>query len=336
MDLSELMSSYKISPEAEERFSRSILEHIRGSVRINPGAYVMPGILLMILGGIIMSYCTVHSGIFAMLLIIGYCLMTFLIFWYMLTWRIDFDAESGFVHYHTFFGGTKTYHVNELMGFELQTGRFEVPTIMTGVVRLQRYAELFRARPSVLAHEMLKIHTEEGTIVIPVSSALLQTKLMRGVGGYTDGEKLYTYLDLYRRYVVRNQPDVDEQAGNAGLSAGTLAAIEEQKREQESAFQFAPEAGSEIPELGAGEHATEPEAHFVSAEMADISEPEKPVMTPEKPAEIPEKPAMTPEQPEKPEAPAAAAMEEKPYVDVDALFNDVLKRYGKDDRRRKR
>ena len=40
--------------------------------------------------------------------------------------------------------------------------------------------------------------------------------------------------------------------------------------------------------------------------------------------------------PEKPEAPAAAAMEEKPYVDVDALFNDVLKRYGKDDRRRKR
>ena len=61
MDLSELMSSYKISPDAEERFSRSILEHIRGSVRINPGAYVMPGILLMILLLLAMEYTAVYA-----------------------------------------------------------------------------------------------------------------------------------------------------------------------------------------------------------------------------------------------------------------------------------
>lgn len=322
MELGSLLSSYKISPDAEERFSRSIIENIRGTVRVNFGAVVPPVFLLTILGVIIMGYCTVHSGILAMLLIIGYCMLTFLVLWYLLTWRIDFDGSTGFVQYHTFFGGTQTYHVSELMLFEVHNQRMSVTLIRNPHRRrglLITMSDAFHTRRTLRVRELLQIMTADGMIVVPISSAWLESKLVHGVGGYRDAEKFQSYLDLYRRYKLENEmPDPIMQPGGQDLSPAVRAAIEAQR----SKMQFAPPPEQQsIPDLESVEEisAPIPEKRPVPSANDTIRPLESPTRQPE--GNAPAAPAFP--------DPAGKTQDPKPPVDVDKLFENVLRQHGK-------
>ncbi len=322
MELGSLLSSYKISPDAEARFSKSIIENIKGTVRVNFGSVVPPAFLLMILGFIIMGYCTVHSGVISMLLIIFYCMLTFLVMWRLLTWRIDFDGSTGFVQYHTFLGGTQTYHVSELMLFEVHNQRMSVTLIRNPHRRrglLITMSDAFQTRRTLRVRELLQILTADGMIVVPVSSAWLESKLVHGVGGYRNAEKFQSYLDLYRRYKLENEmPDPITKPEENDLSPAVRAAIEAQR----SKMQFAPPPEQQsIPDLESVEEISAPIPEKRPAPAANNT-----IQPLETLAEPPEK--AEPTTPAFPD-PASKTQNTKPPVDVDKLFENVLRQHGK-------
>lgn len=315
MLIQDIISAYHLSPDVEERISKNMLKNLKGSVRINLGSVITPMIIIVILGVIEFWLFRMLDGIVGMLTLIVYLIGSFLMLWELFSYRIDFDGSTGFIQYHTLFRGTTTYHINELMSFDVHINRsYSYST------RNRRHRSILRTR------ELLEIHTADGAITVPIASAWLASKLVRGVGGYRDADKLYTYLEIYHRYALKSSL-LTEAAQYNDLAPSVQAAIKAEQRRV--AFAPVPEQQS-IPELT--DEDLDPASIAIQKPAApapstpDISvpvsgEPETHVMPPSSKADLhfPD-PAQYPTHPE----PSV-----KPPVDVDQLFENVLRQHGK-------
>lgn len=297
MPLNDILSACQLSPDAEERFSKSMLKNLKGCVRINLGSMIAPLLLTGILGGLESVFFRLHSGVFGMLTLILYLLGAFLLIWELVSFRIEFDGSTGFVQYHTLFRGTTTYHADELMCFDVRTQHI-----------YQYPSRSYIRRITLRTRELLQITAADGTITVPLSAAWRESKLVRGVGGYRDAEKFYNYLVLYQRYVYKSSLLLQASQEDA-LAPAVLAAIEETRRK--AAFAPVPEHQS-IPEL-------------TGEELAPGSAtPEHSVPASEEPEQYPQFGFSDPVPDQRFPDPA-----QKPAVDVDKLFQDVLRQHGK-------
>lgn len=343
MALSDILTSYQLSPEAEARFSKSVIQNIHGSVRTNLGSLLMPAVLFAILGMLELTLFRM-GGLLGMFSLIIYLLGTILFFWEMLSFQLDFDGSTGFVQYHTLLHGTTTYHIDELMMFDVTQQRMQYNRSRMYFRRhgyaafpsLLGFSDAFRARGTLRVRELLTITTASGIIVIPLAASWFSSKLVHGVGGFRDSEKFYTYLDLYRRYMLKNEPLSDQVAEDVSLSPAVRAAIAAQLAQQE---QDAPHLPESIPELTADD--------YDPVSTPKVKAPQTPLSTPDLSVPVtgipethvlPQKfdtaqpemapPASAPAEPSQPE-PASAFPDPAQKPDVDALFNSVLQRYGK-------
>ena len=288
MDLQDILSSYQLSPEAEERFSKEVIENLKGSVRIDFGEFVLSLIVVTILGALEELLFVKVGGLVGMLTMIVYLLGAILFLWYLLSWQLDFDGSTGFLNYHTLFQGTTAYHVDELMCYDIRTQRWKRTTFESygEKLTLAQFLDNLRARRTFRIRELLQIRTSDGSITIPLSTAWLSSKLIHGVGGFRDADKLSHYLELYRRYLLKADAVIPVQTPEEALSPAVLMAIEEEKRRSREA-------------------------------VSENTEPEQKPEASKAPQPAPHKPE-----------PATAAPE-KPAVDVDKLFESVLRQHGK-------
>lgn len=343
MPINDILTSYQMSPEAEARFSKSVIRNLKGTVRINYGSYVMPIFLLFILGSLLEMFCSTHPGLLSMVLIILYGLMTVVILWYMLSWRLEFDGSTGFLSYYTLFRGATTYHIDEMMSFTVDVQRIQRAERIyrfgrrgvrgaVGLLYGEDFLESFRARRTLRIRELLQIHTPEGTITIPISSSWLTSKMVHGAGGYRDAEKLCSYLDLYRRFVYKHNDTMElYREEPEGLSPAVRQAIEAQ---QKADAQAVPEVQT-IPELIPEEHdplldlpARAPEKHLSVPDVSVPISPEPEIRLP-KPSQTPAPPTPASPEPQPAQKSAFPDPAQKPSADVDALFDQVLRQYGK-------
>ena len=362
MGLENIIAGYKLSSDAEERFNRDFIKNIRGTVQANFGSLAVPVLLLFLLGLLVAVLYERTGGLVGMLVVVVYALGTILILWELLSFRIDFDGSTGFVQYHTLLHGTTTYHIDELMMFDVETQRLTYsPNPLFhrrhGLFSLRNLSERFRSRRTLRIRELLYISTAEGVICVPMSSSFMTSKLVRGIGGFRDAEKLYNYLDLYRRYVLKHDPALDDAAEkeDTAISPAVRAAIAAAKAQAQP---LDPEQG--IPALGKDDFnpaafaserpqdallstpdisvpvTGEPETHILPQKTdgtRSIPAPEILQKNDAKPAEMP-LPAVTAEEALAPQqAPVHKSAfpdpARKPPVDVDELFNQVLRQHGK-------
>lgn len=326
MSIQDIIAAYHLSPDAEERISQNMLKSLKGSVRINLGSLFTPIIDIVILGVIAFALFHLFYGIVGMLILIVYLLGSFLALWEMLSYRIDFDGSTGFIQYHTLFRGTRTYHVDELMSYDVDTER-------------ETYGK-HRHRQTLRTIEVLKINTTDGTIKVPISSVWFGSNLNRGVGGYRDADKLYTYLEIYRRYAHKSSLLTNaarNTAQDSDLAPSVQAAIKAQQEQQEqrpaASFAPAPEQQS-IPGLTdedlnpasiAAEKPAEPALSTPDISVPVTGEPETHVLPQEEIADVYPQFGF-PDPAQKPNAPSPS---QKPPVDVDKLFENVLRQHGK-------
>lgn len=227
---------YQLTPEAEERFNRSFLQNTRGTVRVNPGAYGFSLLIFAILGTLLATVGYRLPDMIKALVAIVYFLGVFISFWSRFTWKIDFDGASGFVHYHTLFGGTKTYHVTDLMAFETHIRSLTNDSaVLMSKANSYSYRRGFFRGVSYLQHktflttDTLEIMTQDGIIMVPLATSWNSSRISRGIGGYMGADKFYTYLDMYRRHqLMRDEPANTADMGD-GLSYGVREAINAQK-----------------------------------------------------------------------------------------------------------
>lgn len=331
---SSIHTMYQLSPEAEERFNRSFLRNTKGTVRVNPGAYGLPLLLFAILGTLLAIAGYRLPDALRALLAIVYFLGIFISFWNRITWKIEFDGASGFVHYHTLFGGTKTYHVTDLMAFETHIRSLTNDSAMLlakGTRYRYRRRGLFSGvsylQPKTfLTTDTLEIMTQDGIIQVPLATSWNSSRISRGIGGYMGAEKFYTYLDMYRRHQLMHDEPAAVIDDEPGLSLAVREAIAAQKaREQEQLPTELPPlteedinptglvhtAHDEIPNGAVPDISVPvtgiPETH-IGAKRIDQPAPavqEIPVEQPASPAPKPEKPAK-PVSAQKPDIPVVS------------------------------
>lgn len=322
MPIQDIISAYHLSPDAEERISKNMLKSLKGSVRINLGSLFTPIIDIVILGVIAFALFHMFNGIVGMLILIVYLLGAFLVLWELFSYRIDFDGSTGFIQYHTLFRGTRTYHVDELMLYDVHTEK-------------ETYGR-HRHRQTLRTIEVLEIHTADGTIKVPISSVWLGSNLNRGVGGYRNADKLYTYLEIYRRYAHKSSLLTNaarNTAQNSDLAPSVQAAIKAQQEQHQAAFAPAPEQQS-IPELTdedldpaslAAEKPAEPALSTPDISVPVTGEPETHVLPQEGISDIYPQFGF-PDPAQKQSAPSPS---QKPTADVDQLFENILRQHGK-------
>ncbi|MCR4645760.1 MAG: hypothetical protein K5695_10205 [Oscillospiraceae bacterium] len=219
-----LTGMYRLSPDAEERFSKSFIQNTKGTVRVNLLSLGVPFVLFFLLGVVLKMLSIKLDDIANTLLLIAYLLSVILFFWSKLAWRLRFDGSTGFIQYHTLFGGTKTYHVSELMAFDTQFSSITNAPIVFAQTRPRKLrSEMFRRVRTISTSESIRIHTGKELIIIPLASSWHSDRLTHGIGGYVDAEKLYTYLDMYRRYCYSKENDPAPAPPAEESPAGTEA-----------------------------------------------------------------------------------------------------------------
>ena len=346
MGLENIMAAYHLSGDAEERFQKEFIRNLHGTVSINLGALLPTVLLLCLLGMAVVSFVLTYGGIIGMLLLIVYAVATVLILWELMSFRIDFDGATGFVQYHTLLHGTTVFHIEELMLFDLRQQRFTAPKnpvpFVRGKFHLREFSQFFHARRTLRVRELLYITTAEGIICVPLASSWFTSKLVRGAGGYRGAEKLYSYLDLYRRYVLKYDSAPAQSDAEQALSPAVRAAILAAHQEP------APDPDKGIPELTENDFnpaafasvrpgdaalstpdisvpvSGEPETHILPQKFDTEQNPVTPQTAADASLSAEASPAPKPE-------PSAAfpIRTGKPASDVDELFNNVLRQYGK-------
>ena len=320
VDIAGFLSQYKLSPEAQARFAEirygaAKKGTVRPALAVRLGSILAPPMLLFtawVLGQL--GSTAVMKPVFIILA----CLSLFAAY-YTNTWKLEYDSETGIVRYHSLFHGTNLYEMKELLGFMIQShAEKPFPFFLPSLLDPRQY---------------LVIRLPDHTINIPLlySSAVLMTTVE--LEGYAGAGDFCRCLEQYQR-------DLYSKAGSEEKSA-------------------APEkpAALEMPELSAPEKP-------VTLEKPKPAPQEKPV-TLEKPKPAPQEKSVTPEKPKpapdpvdlekaremfaKPAASALSMPErgsefpdptrssafpdptQKPKsdVDVDALFNQVLRDHGR-------
>ena len=226
---------YQLSPEAEERFSKSFILNTKGTVRVSVLSLGPPFLLFVILGTVLYMLSMKLSGLTNLFIILAYTLGVILFFWSKLSWRLTFDGSTGFVQYHTLFGGDHTYHVHELMAFETHVNSITNVSLKY-LNRFGKYhhPDIFRIQ-TLTATEYVRISTEDGVIIIPVASSWSSSNLSRGIGGYVNADKFLNYLELYRRFMYQKDGYPEETAATTSLPQSVRKAIAEEQAKKAAA-----------------------------------------------------------------------------------------------------
>lgn len=264
MRLEDIAASIAADPEREAKYAREMCRNLKGRVRKNLSTLVTLGIVLLILASRLFHYCAVSPGVFSMLVAILGLMGGVLVMWYLITWELTFDGETGFLSYHTLLQGTVSFHVSEIENFRTTSA----------------YHRSTRSR-----YFIEKLYIEAGETRIHITLNKRHTdKLSFGMNmGDTDSDKLLQYLELYQKCIATPA----EGLAMSGIDPRIAAAIAKEK----------------------------------AAEVVVTDEKTEPVL-PENVSEETRAAASVPEE--------NASAEEKKQVDVDALFNNVLRQYGKD------
>lgn len=297
MRLEDIAAAYEVDPEKEKRFARQICQSLRG--RVSVGIWNLVGDAVSIGFLFLILFWMFHGlpGGFLMLLHVPVILVCVIHLWYQLSWELTFDGESGFFSYRTLFHEEIRFHVSEI-------SRFRVEEVS------------MRRRRSIYKGEVLVIEVGGEKIVVLVKKHFIKGNPVFD-GGYTNAGKLVEYLEMYRRFIAPAEWGLVTD----GVDPGIAAAIAREKAASVKAEQKKVSL-------------EKAEAEKISLEKA---EPEK-VSLEKTDAEKVSLEKAEPDAPTVQEASAGKKVTpevETPQVDVDALFNSVLKEYGKNAERAK-
>ena len=211
MKLNDILVTYHTDPEKSRKYAKEICSNLHGTVQKSLESRLT---LLLISAFVILQTiinCTVHSGVFSMLLMIVVSMG--LVVWnmYFLSWELTFDGATGFFSFHTMFKGTIRFHASEI-------GRIHTVTLHN---RGQRT-------------ECLCIPIHNTKIMVALRKYYFRPSQTNNnyQGCDTNAEKLEQYLTLYQQFLAK-EADFNT-ALDDGLSPAVRMAIAQQKRQEES------------------------------------------------------------------------------------------------------
>ena len=112
MQIGDILST--VDPQKAEEYARKVCEHTKGTVRL--GAWIkLPffGALIPV-AAMMLRYMDQLTGLFGMLVIIAVLLTAALGLLAILSWKLTFDGETGWICIQSFFNGTTRFHVSEI------------------------------------------------------------------------------------------------------------------------------------------------------------------------------------------------------------------------------
>lgn len=112
MQIGDILST--VDPQKAEEYARKVCEHTKGTVRL--GAWIkLPffGALIPV-AAMMLRYMDQLTGLFGMLVIIVVLLTVALGLLAILSWKLTFDGETGWICIQSFFNGTTRFHVSEI------------------------------------------------------------------------------------------------------------------------------------------------------------------------------------------------------------------------------
>lgn len=307
MQINDIIGGIEVSREAEERHARSVIGSMKGTVR--PRLAHRITVIVLVTAAMLFSLCylMLSPGILSMLAVLVGFVGGFGLLWYVLSWELKFDGDTGWLSFYSLLTGRNTFSAGEIENIWIKT-------ITLGGGRHVRHTI-----------DLLCIRIEGKEIRMTLRTYYGDNPRRMGdyEGGCTNAGKLWEYLDLYRRFVSEEDMMIhyagDEagliygektQPGTLGMQIGDL--IKKRKKEESDVL-------LDFQAIAAAAAAAKQETAPEPAPAAEVPAPEP----------IPAAEAPVPE-------PAPAAKDPKPDVDVDALFNQVLREHGQQSRPRKK
>ena len=326
VDIQGFLSQYKLSPEAQERFAQIRFGVMKGIVRpalsTRLGTVVLPPMLLFTAWTLGMfPSMAVSKPIFILL-----ALLLLPAAYYVHTWKLEFDAQTGLVKYHSLFHGTNLYEIQDLLAYTVdKTPDKPFPFSLLGTLDPRNY---------------LIIRTLDHTINVPLKFSREFLGSAIELDGYECAGDLLSCLEQRTRELYRRQeapakaPAVSEPPAAEIPAAPETPVIPEKPKPAPEKPKPAPEKPKPAPE--------KPKPAPEKPKPAPLPDPVDLAKAREmfaKPApsvfSAPERGSAFPD-PTKSAFPDPAqggfpdpAQKPKPDVDVDALFNQVLRDHGK-------
>ena len=306
VDIAGFLSQYKLSPEAQARFAEirygaAKKGTVRPALAVRLGSVLAPPMLLFT------AWVLGQFGSMAVLkpvFIILACLSLFAAY-YVLTWKLEYDSQAGIVRYHSLFHGTNLYEMRELMGFMIQPRAeksfpFSLPSLLD-------------------PRQYLVIRLPDHTINIPLMYSSVKWMITVEMDGYEGAGDFCRCLEQYQRDLYSKVAAEDKSA--APEKPATLEKPKPAPQEKPAATEKPKPAPPEKP---AATEKPKPAPEPVDLEKARemFAKPAASALSmPERGSDFPDptKSSAFPDPTQKP----------KPDVDVDALFNQVLRDHGK-------
>ncbi|MCR4645759.1 MAG: hypothetical protein K5695_10200 [Oscillospiraceae bacterium] len=181
MQIGDILST--VDPKKAEDYAKSVCLHAKGTVRL--GAWIkLPLFGMMVpLAALVLRYMNRLTGLFGMLLIIVILLTTALGLLAVLSWKLTFDGETGWICIQSFFKGTTRFHVSEITEIRTDTSHSYRGLIHT-------YDRLYFTAAGVQHSVMLR--------------AFMMFDDARDQGysfGDSGVESFHRYLDMYARFL---------------------------------------------------------------------------------------------------------------------------------------
>ena len=290
MDLTDILGDFQLSPEAELKFAEKVVRDLKGSVRYGFLLRLLAVLIAVATCGCIISINYIGEA-FGIIIGIDGGFSSFLYMLLLIAALVGCAVWiwSIFRWELTFDGATGFFVYRTLRGGEF---RFHVSEIE------RTYMQSYRFRRSAFVRrlESLVLVVGDREIAVPIRRMFFSKKDTSRLfnSGFTDVEKLSRYIEMYEGTIAPAVRLYEEDTPNDGLSSAVRAAIKEAQAEKAAAE----EMQEEIPNV----------------QTADTAAPS------ERATEMPSP------------APSVPKTEKKPAkdpADVDALFDKVLRQYGK-------
>jgi hypothetical protein len=351
VDIASILSGYRLSPEAQERYEKIRFGIGKGTVR--PPLSARLGCIALPILSLFSAYVL---GLYQNMAVMKpWFIILALLFvpvaYYVNTWTLEFDSESGIVKYHSLFHGNNLYEMKELTAFEVsQTPDKPFPFSLPGLLDPRSF---------------LVIRTMDHTINIPLKYTNETFGILTELDGYESAGDLQRCLEQQRRELYRLQASEPSAPVQKSPAVTEMPALPEKPAE--------PEKPAPVQAKNSAPVQASPAVQEMPVLLEKPAEPEKPAPVqakpsapdrkPAKPAAEKPKPAPEPKPVPKPDpvdlakaremfaqpAPSVLSMPErgsafpdptksafpdptqkpKTDVDVDALFNQVLREHGK-------
>lgn len=194
-----ILSGYEVDSEKEKQFAKQVCASLRGRVRVGWGALVMYALNISLLLMLLSVLLRGMPGWLKMILSVPVLMAAAVYIWYLSSWEMTFDGESGYLSYRTLFQEEIRFHVSEISSFR--------------VVRRRIFLDNRSA---------LVLDVNGMTIRVPLGKPTLQNGMYYH-GGFLCADKLLEYLKMHRTYL---EPQTRTHVPAAdGIAPGVAAAI---------------------------------------------------------------------------------------------------------------